>query len=205
MQTKSKLNTYFLAGLITLVPIVVTIFVATFIIRTLYRMVSLPFLSILEYDVFGMEIIVFFAGLGITVIVIVLTGALTFNLLGRRLLGFWENIISKVPLINSIYTGTKQLVKTMSFTKKNSFSRVVLVEYPKKDVYSIGFAIKESFYKIREAASEKDMLTVFVPTTPNPTSGLLIMVPSKNAMPLDITVEDAFKLIISGGIVIPEN
>lgn len=205
MKTKSKLNTYFLAGLITLMPIVVTVFVATFIIRSLYRMVRLPFLSILEYDIPGMKIIVFFAGLGITVIVIVLTGALTFNLLGRRLIGFWENIISKVPLINSIYTGVKQLVETMSVTKKSSFSRVVLVEYPKKDVYSLGFITKESSSKIREAAAEKKMVTVIIPTTPNPTSGLLIMIPAQNAKPLDITIEEAFKFIISGGIVASED
>ena len=203
MKTKSKLNTYFLAGLLTLVPIVITVFVASFIIKTLYRLVRLPFLSILKYDIPGMEIIVFFAGLGITVIVIVLTGALTFNLLGRRLISFWENIISKVPLINSIYTGVKQLVEAMSFTKKNSFARVVLVEYPKKDIYSLGFTTKESYSKIREAAHEKEMLTIIIPTTPNPTSGLLIMVPAENAKPLDITVEEAFKLIISGGIVTP--
>lgn len=143
-------------------------------------------------------------GLGIAVLLIIvfLIGLLTANFVGRRLLEIWEGLLKKVPLVNSIYSALKQIVDTFSFKGGGNFNRVVLVEYPRKGMYAIGFVTGTTKGEIQEKTREK-VLNVFVATTPNPTSGFLLLVPEDQVIPLEMKVEDGMKMIISGGIITP--
>lgn len=201
---RSKLRTYFITGLLTIIPIVVTIYVINLIIKLLNPILSRPFAHLLEYNIPGIEAIIFLAGIGIALVVIIMIGIFTTNILGQKLIASIEKLLAKVPLISSIYNSVKQLLTTI-WQNKTSFSRVVLVEYPKDGIYSIGFVTSEANSFLDQAASEKKMVAVYIPTTPNPTSGMLIIFPEDEIVPLKMTPEEASTLIISGGIVAPKD
>jgi len=135
--------------------------------------------------------------------ILILTGAFAANLFGRKLVGYWEAILGHIPLVRTIYTSVKQVLETLFTSNSESFRRVVLVEYPRKGIWSLGFQTNEALAAAREA-SGKDLISVFIPTTPNPTSGFIVMLPAEDITKLDITVEDGFKFIISMGVIVPE-
>jgi uncharacterized membrane protein len=143
-------------------------------------------------------------GLGLILVIILIfaVGLLTRNLAGRKVVHFWENIVDRIPLVRIIYTGVKQLLEAFFLQKNQAFKRVALLEYPRRGIYVIGFITGESKGEIQSKIS-KNMINVFVPTTPNPTSGFYMLIPEDELIVLNMSVEDAFKLIISGGIFNP--
>ncbi len=143
-------------------------------------------------------------GLGIItlLIFIFLTGLLTANFVGKKLLDLWERLLKKVPVVSSIYSALKQIVDSFSMQGSGNFSRVVLIEYPRKGVHTIGFVTGTTKGEVQDKTKGK-VLNVFVPTTPNPTAGFLLLVPENEIIPLDMKVEDGMKMIISCGIISP--
>jgi uncharacterized membrane protein len=141
-------------------------------------------------------------GLILVVILVFVVGLLTRNFIGRKIVHLGENIVDRIPLVRVLYTGVKQLLEPLFLQKTNAFKKVALIEYPRRGVHVIGFVTGESKGEVQNKTS-KDMMNVFVPTTPNPTSGFYILIPEDELVYLNMSVEDAFKLIISGGIVSP--
>lgn len=184
-----KLRNRFIAGLVILTPVIITVYV--FIILFL-KVDSL--LAPLIYRFVGWEI----PGMGFLAILLLifLTGLIARNYLGRKLIGIGEKIMTKIPLINRIYLALQQISQTFLAQKRAIFKEAVLIEYPRKGLYAIGF--------VTSKMEEGRMLGIFLPTTPNPTSGFLLFLPREEAIPLQMKVEDALKLVISGGAVAPE-
>ncbi len=200
-RIKYHLRTYFLTGLLVVVPIGISIFVLKFVTDKLDNLIAhLPAnihpQTYIPFPVPGL-------GLIITVLLILVIGIITTNVIGRYFVRLGERIVDKIPLIRSIYVLAKQVLQTVFSKDKDSFKKVVMVEYPRKGLYSIGFVTGEARGEIQENTSDK-VLNIFVPTSPNPTSGYLIMIPEQDIIPLEMDVEVAFKLILSGGMVTSE-
>jgi uncharacterized membrane protein len=183
-----KLRNYFLTGIIVLLPITATLY----ILYWLFKFVD-GFLGGFFKTFFGVSV----PGSGVlfTLVIILVSGFLATNFLGKKLIGFGETIVSKIPLVNTIYTTIKQIVDAFLYANKMAFTKVVMVEYPRKDCYALGFVTGEFIVKDRK------LLSVFVPTTPNPTSGILLIFPEEDVNFLSISAEEGIKLIISGGLV----
>jgi uncharacterized membrane protein len=191
-----KLRRIFLAGLVIMLPALVTIYVlgATFgwidsILGNLLR------------DYLGIAI----PGLGflITMAAIFAVGLVAGNVLGHRLLRLVEAAFANIPLVRPVYTSVRQIITAFSGQRRNVFESVAMIEYPRKGIYAIGFVTGRGAGEVQEKTS-REVVTFFLPTTPNPTSGFLLLIPREELTPLDMTVEEAMKLIISAGVVIPE-
>jgi len=145
-------------------------------------------------------------GLGfvVTLLVLLALGTLFRGFVGRRLVGLLEGLLRRVPLLGTLYFAFQQLLRSVFSADAQSFQRVVLVEYPRKDCYSLGFVTERAWSGV-ETAIGRTLISVFVPTTPNPTSGFFLMVPEQDLVVLNMTVEEAFKAIMSSGIVMPED
>jgi uncharacterized membrane protein len=141
-------------------------------------------------------------GLVLVVLIVLVVGILTRNFVGRRMVRLGERIVDRIPLARVLYVGVKQLMEALILQKSKAFQKAALIEYPRKGVYAIAFITGESRGEVQQL-TEKKMINVFVPTTPNPTSGFYILIPEDELKILDMTVEEAFKLIVSGGIVSP--
>jgi uncharacterized membrane protein len=137
----------------------------------------------------------------VTVILIWLSGVLVSNFVGKKILKTAEALLMKIPMANGIYDAIRKLTNVF-FSDKSNFKRVVLIEWPRKGVYSIAFITADAVGEVQEATNE-EVVNVFMPTTPNPTTGFLVLVPKGDIIPLKMSVDDAVKLIISGGIVVP--
>mgnify|MGYP006113119151 FL=1 len=187
-----RLRNYFITGAIVLIPIGITIYLTLFIIK-----LSSSFLpktinpnSYLPIDIPGIEIL-------ITIILITLIGGLSLSFLGKKFLEFFNNILKRIPILRTIYSAVGQL--TESFTKsKGTKKSVVVLEYPRKGIWVVGFATAENVGEISKKTNEK-LVNIFVPTTPNPTSGFLLMVPKKDVIYLDMSFEEASRFIVSAG------
>jgi uncharacterized membrane protein len=187
-----RLRNYFITGAIVLIPIGITVYLTLFIVK-----ISSGFLpktinpnNYLPIDILGIEIL-------ITIIIITLIGWLSLSFLGRKFLEFFNNILKKIPILRTIYSAVGQL--TESFTQsEGSKKSVVIIEYPRKGLWVVGFATKENKGEISKKTNEV-LVNVFVPTTPNPTSGFLLMVPKKDLIYLDMSFEDASRFIVSAG------
>lgn len=142
-------------------------------------------------------------GFILTVFIIYLIGLFGSNIIGKRMVTAMDTIMLRLPLIKNIYGGARQLLQSLSTPKMGAFERVVLVQYPRNGIYTLGFATSDTSDEIQEKVGE-DLMNIFIPTSPVPASGMLILVPKKDVMYVDISMEAAFKLIVSGGIVIPE-
>ena len=144
-------------------------------------------------------------GLLFMVVVIILIGALAANLLGRSIVGWGEGILGRMPVIRSVYKATKQIFETVLSQRGTTFQKVGLVEYPRRGLYAIVFISTESTGEIKQRVDDgSGLMSVFLPTTPNPTSGFLLFVPKNEVIMLDMTVEEAAKLVISAGLVVPD-
>lgn len=202
----ARLRTWFLTGLVVAAPIWITAYVAIAFIGLADDIVTV-FIpprynpeNVLPFSVPGL-------GLIILAILLTLTGFLTANFVGRRMLSWGERLVDRMPVVRSIYNGLKQIFDTLLNQSERSFSEAVLVEYPRKGIWAIAFLTAETKGEVGERtsnASGSDMVSLFLPTTPNPTSGFLLFVPRKDVITLDMSVEDAAKLIISAGMVNPE-
>lgn len=194
------LRKYFIAGLLVWLPLAATVIVIKLLIELLNKTILLFPPELQPETLFGVSIPGF--GIIIGILILVLTGVFAANLFGRKLVGFWEAILGRIPLVRTIYSSVKQVLETLFSSNSESFRRVVLIEYPRKEIWSLGFQTNEALTAAREA-SEKDLVSVFVPTTPNPTSGFIVMLPAEDITQLDISVEDGFKFIISMGVIVP--
>ncbi len=198
---RKKLKRSFLAGLLVLVPLGMTIVVVRWIISLMDGLL-MRFLPERFWPeaVFGFPV----PGLGVvaTLLLIWLVGLLATNYFGRSVLGFSERVMGQIPLVKGIYGLFKQVADTVLNSERESFRKVVLIEYPRKGIWSVGFVTGVSQGEV-QTLTDRRMINVFVPTTPNPTSGYYILVPEEEAKVLNMTTEEAFKLIISGGMVTP--
>ena len=199
----ARFRRYFLAGILVTSPILITAYVTWMIITFIDNQVagilpeSLDFTKKLPHQIPGL-------GLIISIIAITFIGALTPGFIGRTLLKTGERVLDKMPVIRSIYGAIKQIMETVMSTNSESFREVVLVEYPRKGIWVIGFVTGETKGEVQTLNKEK-LINVFIPTTPNPTSGFLLFLPKKDLVYMAMKVEDAVKMVISGGIVTPKN
>lgn len=193
---------FLIAGLLVWLPIVATFLVIRFLVDVLDKSVALlP--KVYQPDTWlGMHI----PGLGVilSLVVVLLTGMIVTNFLGRRLVVLGEAILARIPLVRSIYNGVKQILETILKKDSASFRKVLLIEYPRKGIKSIVFQTSSPRSEIQSGDGEA-LVTVFLPTTPNPTSGFLLMVPQKDIIELDMSIDDALKMIISLGVVQPSD
>ena len=188
----SSIRNNFIAGIVVLIPIGITLYLTLFIIRISGRIIPKEINpnNYLPFNIPGVEII-------IALIVITFIGWLSLSFLGKKFFEFFNNILKKIPILRTIYSAIGQMTET--FTKSDSGQKsVVLLEYPRKGIWAVGFATKENEGIIKNKVRE-DIINVFVPTTPNPTSGFLLMVPKKELIYLDISFEQASKFIVSAG------
>ncbi len=189
---------YFVTGIIVIVPLLVTFIVIRALVNTIGKLFALlpPNLQPQTYiPFFGVEILIAF-------ILIILIGFLVSNFLGRKFLGVGEKILAKIPIVKTIYQGVKQLT-TGIVSDKKMFSKVVLIQYPVRNLHQIGFVTGEDKHFVKNTQGQK-MLKIFIPTTPNPTSGFFCIVPESEVQYLDLTADEAFRLIISAGSAEPE-
>ena len=187
-----RLRNYFLAGVVTLIPIGITIYLVLFIVKISSKILpkELNPNHYLPYEIPGVEIVISF-------FLITLIGWLSLSFLGRKLLNIFNNVLNKIPILRTIYSAITQMTQT--FTKNDGKKQnVVLVEYPRKGSWAVGFATKENTGEISKKTNE-NLVNVFVPTTPNPTSGFLLMFPKKEVIYLDISFEEASRFIVSAG------
>jgi len=197
-RIKIHLKRYFLTGLLVVVPLGITFYILKIVIGWADSMLALVPPSVhpdtyLPFHLPGL-------GLIFTVIAVIIIGVVTTNIIGKKLVSIGEMIVDKIPLVRSIYIAVKQLLETMFSHKTDTFKRVVLIEYPRKGLYSIGFVTGGGSDEIQRKTDRK-VINLFVPTSPNLTSGYLIIVPEEDTIPLEMDVESAFKLVISGGMV----
>jgi uncharacterized membrane protein len=194
----ARLRGYLIAGLLVWVPLGITFLVVKFLVDLMDRSLVLVPPAWRPEALFGFSV----PGLGfaLTFIIVITTGVLVANLVGRRLVAAWESLLARIPLVRSIYSAVKQVVQTVLSTDSNAFRKVLLVEYPRKGIWSVTFLAGEGSEEI-DARIGMEMLTVFVPTTPNPTSGFIIMVPKNEVIVLDMPVEDGMKMVMSLGVV----
>mgnify|MGYP005996000105 FL=1 len=188
----TKFRNYFITGVVVLIPIGITIYLTILIISISSKILpkELNPNNYLPYNIPGVEIL-------ISIIIITIIGWLSLSFLGKRLLNLFNTILKKIPILRTIYSAIGQM--TESFTKTdNNKKNVVLVEYPRKGSWAVGFATKENKGQISERTKE-NLVNVFVPTTPNPTSGFLLMIPKKDLIYLDLSFEEASKFIVSAG------
>jgi len=188
----SSLRNNFIAGVVVLIPIGITLYLTVFIINVSSKLIPKEINPnhYLPYNIPGLEIL-------IAVLIITIIGWISLSFIGKRLFNFFETILNKIPIIRTIYSAVEQLIETFTSSKSDK-KTVVLVEYPRKGVFAVGFATKENTGEIRKKAG-KELLNVFVPTTPNPTSGFLLMFPKDEVIFLDLTFEEASKFIVSAG------
>jgi uncharacterized membrane protein len=202
-RLREALRRYFVAGILVFAPIGITIWATAWIIRKLDDLL-LP--HVLRWLLPGVEDPprLFLVGALFTLLVIILLGVVARHLFGGELVRLWERVLSRVPVARNIYGGVKQLFEAIFHADQASrFNRVVLVEYPRKDVYALAFTTGPARGAI-QAATDRPMINCFLPTTPNPTSGFYLVVPEDEIREVDLTVEDAFKLVMSAGLVTPE-
>lgn len=201
----------FIAGLLFWIPIGFTFLVIKLVIELLNKIGDL-LLKLLpedwwlraffETEAFLQELIIAFFVLALAITIIVFTGLMVGNFLGKKLVEIYESILARIPLVNTIYNASRQIVQSILAAEGNSFRKVVLVEYPRKGIYSVGFVTGTSAQEVQEKTSEKTSV-VFIPTTPNPTSGFLIAVPESEMTELKMSVEEGIKFIVSLGMVSP--
>lgn len=196
----THLRRYLIGGLLLWIPIMVTLLVLRFVVQLLDSSLSLLPVKYQPENLFGMHI----PGLGVVVSLVVLlgTGLIVTNVLGHRIVAFWDSLVNRIPLVRSIYTSVKQVMHTILTPGGQAFRKVLLVEYPRVGCWSIAFqtgAVPEAMNQV----IGEESVTLFVPTTPNPTSGFLLVVPKTQVRELDLSVDDALKMVISLGVVQP--
>jgi uncharacterized membrane protein len=192
---RARLRTYLIAGLLVVLPVAVTLAVLRWLFRVLDSWLA-PAFALAGLHVPGL-------GLLAGVALILLAGAMASNVLGRRLVEGFDRLMLRIPLARSVYAATKQLADAILHPNRMALKEAVLVEWPRKGIYTVGFVTGEARGEIRATAGER-VVNVFIMTTPNPTSGFVCLVPESQVVRLQMPIEDALKLVVSGGIVVPD-
>ncbi|QGT77533.1 DUF502 domain-containing protein [Guyparkeria halophila] len=194
------LRRWLIAGILVWAPLAVTFWVVNALISFMDKSIVLLPAAYRPEALLGFEL----PGMGafFAVVIVLLTGALVANILGRSLIHAWERLLNRIPLVRSIYSAVKQVVETFVSQDSRSFREVVLVEYPRRNAWSIAFVSGEPIGEVQDR-TEEHLVTLFVPTAPNPTSGFVIMVPRSELIELNMTVEEGFRMVVSLGVVVP--
>lgn len=192
---------YLMAGLLVWIPILVTVLVLRFILDLVDQILLLLPPSLRPDALFGFHI----PGLGavLAVLLLIFTGMLVGNIIGRTVVGWWEDLLNRIPFVRALYGGVKSFSTTILSNQGNSFKKVMLIEYPRQGIWSIGFQTAGDVPQISAHTGGEPQVCVFVPTTPNPTSGFIMMVPRSQAIELEMSVDAAMKMIVTLGVVVP--
>tara|TARA_Y100000590_G_scaffold103595_1_gene117742 strand:- start:19830 stop:20444 length:615 start_codon:yes stop_codon:yes gene_type:complete len=193
----ARIRNYFIAGVVVLIPIGITIYLTVFFVSISSKILpkGINPNHYLPYNIPGLEIL-------ISLILITFIGWLSLSFIGKKLLDLFNSFLKKIPILRTIYSAIGQMTETFTSSKNNK-KNVVLVEYPRKGTWAVGFATKDNSGEISDK-TKKDLINVFVPTTPNPTSGFLLMFPKSEVIFLDLTFEEASKFIVSAGTSNPD-
>ncbi len=196
----AALRRYLMAGLLVWVPLGVTLLIVAFLVDLMDQTLRLLPESLQPENLLGFRI----PGLGavLTAVIVFVTGMIVTNLFGMQLFNIGERILQRIPLVRSIYASVKQVTESM-FSSGKSFRKVVLVEYPRKGMWSLAFQTGTGAEEVRDKTG-RDVTNVFIPTTPNPTSGFFLMVPREDVVELDMSVDEGLKMLLSVGVVVPE-
>ena len=188
----ARIRNYFIAGMVVLIPIGITVYLTIFMVSISSKILPKEINPnhYLPYNIPGVEIL-------ISILIITLIGWISLSFLGKKLLNLFDNLLKKIPILRTIYPAIGQMIETFTKSEKGK-KNVVLVEYPRKGSWAVGFATKKNSGEISEKTNKK-LINVFVPTTPNPTSGFLLMFPEDEVIYLDLTFEEASKFIVSAG------
>jgi len=192
---KDIIKRQFLAGVLVVIPLILTYVVLRFLFETIDGILSPLIMRAFQYHIPGLGIVV-------TILLILLAGFFTRNLIGAKLYKYGDRILANIPVIRVVYLATKQLVEAVTLPSVKAFKEVVMVEYPRVGLYAIGFATN-NVRLINNKAGTSRMVGIFIPSTPTPVSGFVIFAPEDEIITLNISVEDALKLLVSGGIVAP--
>ena len=205
-RLKQNLKNDLIAGLLVVIPLATTIWLSISIAKwaiDLFTRIPKQINPFDGLDPLVTNILDFSVGLAVPLLSILIIGLMARNIVGRWLLDFGEQFLQAIPLAGSVYKTLKQILETLLGDSKTKFRRVVLLEYPRKGIWTMGFVTGKASLALQKNFPE-EMINVFIPTTPNPTSGWYAIVPQSEAMNIDISIEDAFKVLISGGIVSPD-
>ena len=202
VRVRESLQRYFLAGLLVFLPVAITLWFLGWVIELLDSVLDvLPSKlhpnSYLPFPIPRLGAIV-------TLVLILFLGILTRGVATRRFLAAWEKVLIQIPVFRGIYTAVQKLVQTF-LGQSQSNRQVVMIEYPRKGVYAVGFAMGRAWRELERKTNDAQLVNVFVPTTPNPTSGFYLLVPLNEVAPLNMTMEEALKLITSGGLITPDD
>ena len=197
----TRLRNYLISGLLFWIPLILTIIVIKFFLEFINSLVPQEYLP---EAIFKLDTSIPGSGIILLFLIILITGILVTNILGRRLVALWEKLLNRIPGFRNIYNILKKVSDTVLNTSSQSFKKAFLIQYPSKGIWVIAF--QSGDYKGEaESIIGEETINLFVPTTPNPTSGFFVLIPKKDAFELDISVEDAFKLVISAGVVTPNS
>lgn len=191
---------YFITGLLIWVPLAITAWVLSLIVGTMDQSLRLLPEAVHPHTVLGFDIPG--AGVILTLLIILVTGLLGTNFIGQRLVVWWEKLLARIPVVNSIYNSVKQVSDTLFSSSGNAFRKALLVQYPRQGAWTIAFLTGKPGGDVANHLSG-DYVSVYVPTTPNPTSGFFLMLPKEDVVELDMSVDEALKYIISMGVVAP--
>jgi uncharacterized membrane protein len=186
----------FLTGLLIMLPALITVYVLGFTFNWIDSLLGNLFQAYLGRSIPGL-------GFLVSVAIIFIVGLFASNVLGNKVLRLVESGFANIPLVKPIYSAVRQIIDAFTAQRKDIFESVAMIEYPRKGVYAIGFVTGRGSGEVQEKTAQ-EVVGLFLPTTPNPTSGFLLLVPKEDIVPLQMSVEEALKLIISGGVVIPE-
>jgi uncharacterized membrane protein len=195
-----RLRRYLVAGLLIWAPLAVTFVLLRFAVNVMDKTLAIIPQQYRPDELLGFHI----PGLGVilTFVVLFITGMLAANFVGRYVVGGWESLLDRIPIVRTIYGGAKNFAEIVFSDSNDSFKQVLLIDYPRKGVYSLAFQTSSELGEV-QGRTGADVVCCFVPTTPNPTSGFVIMVPRKEITVLDMDVDEALKMIISLGVVVP--
>jgi uncharacterized membrane protein len=189
------LKRYFVSGMLVVVPLILTYIVLKFLFESIDDILRPAIEQLFGFYIYGLGVLS-------TILIILISGLLTRNIIGARLYRFWDRFLEKVPIIRPIYSAAKQLLESITMPSMDSFKEVVMIEYPRKGVYALGFLSNRMI--IDKDQSKDKYASVFVPSTPTPISGMVILFLENDIFPLDMTVEEGIKFLVSGGVVSPD-
>jgi len=191
-----KKKNYFITGLFSIIPLAITYY----IIKSLFTIFSKPGMSLVNYffPKANVPILELLIGFILTFLFLYTLGLIISNVIGKKLYSFFEKLLSRIPLVSYIYSTIKQIIDTLTVTQKQAFKKVVYIEYPKDDIWTIALVTGES-----EDNNKNKYYQIFVPTTPNPTSGFMLYVKQENCKETDLSIDEGLKIVISGGMLAP--
>jgi len=196
-----RLRNYFISGLLFWIPLALSVIVIKFFLEIINNLIPQKYLP---EAIFKLDTTIPGSGIILVLLVILITGVMVTNILGRKLVALWEKVLNKIPGFRNIYNALKKVSDTVFNTSTESFRKAFLIQYPSKGIWVIAFQSGDYRGEAKSIIGE-EIMNLFVPTTPNPTSGFFVMLAKKDAFELDMSVEEAFKLVISAGVVTPNS